>query len=241
MKIMKLIADKAKDLENSKPVTIAFLGDSVTQGCFEIYKTGEKSIETVFDVNFAYHTYLKKLLATLYPQVPVNIINAGISGDNAKGGLNRLQRDVFNYNPDLVIVSYGLNDCTRGLEKIEDYTKPLDEIFKTLKAKNIETIFMSTNGPNTNISCHISDDFIRKIAETTMQIKNSGIYDEYINAAKKVCLENDVIVCDCYEFWKTMEKNGVDVTNLLSNYINHPSREMNWYFAWSLLKTMMEQ
>lgn len=241
MRIMKLISDKAADLRNSKSVTIAFLGDSVTQGCFEVYKTGETSIETVFDVNCAYHTYLKRLLSTMYPKAPVNMLNAGISGDNAGGGLARLERDVLRYNPDMVVVSYGLNDSAKGLDSIGEYTKSLDSIFNILNEKNIEVIFMTTNGPNTNISCHITDDFIKSIAETTMQIKNSGIFDEYINAAKEVCRQNNVIVCDCYEAWKTMEKNGVDVTNLLSNYINHPTREMNWLFAWSLLKTMMEK
>ena len=37
MNIMKLLAAKANDNWNARPVTIAFLGDSVTQGCFEIY------------------------------------------------------------------------------------------------------------------------------------------------------------------------------------------------------------
>ena len=34
MKVMNLFRDKAKDMNGCQPVTIAFLGDSVTQGCF---------------------------------------------------------------------------------------------------------------------------------------------------------------------------------------------------------------
>ena len=39
---------------------------------------------------------------------------------------------------------------------------------------------------------------------------------------------------------KKLEQNGVDTTILLANRINHPTREMNWLFAVSLLETMFE-
>ena len=39
--------------------------------------------------------------------------------------------------------------------------------------------------------------------------------------------------------WKLLSQNGVDTTALLANGINHPSREMAWMFAYSLLETMM--
>ena len=37
------------------------------------------------------------MFALLYPGVPVQFINAGISGDNAPSGLQRLERDVLAY------------------------------------------------------------------------------------------------------------------------------------------------
>ena len=60
MKIMNRIHEKANDNANKPGVTIAFLGDSVTQGCFELYKKSDGSIETVFDKTYAYHTYLNR-------------------------------------------------------------------------------------------------------------------------------------------------------------------------------------
>ena len=44
MKIMNRIHEKANDNANKPGVTIAFLGDSVTQGCFELYKKSDGSI-----------------------------------------------------------------------------------------------------------------------------------------------------------------------------------------------------
>ena len=38
MKIIEKMAKKSADHYNNEGVTIAFLGDSVTQGCFECYK-----------------------------------------------------------------------------------------------------------------------------------------------------------------------------------------------------------
>lgn len=54
----------------------------------------------------------------LYPEVPVNIVNAGISGDCAEGGLKRLERDVLSYNPDLIVVCYGLNEVGKSKRRV---------------------------------------------------------------------------------------------------------------------------
>ena len=48
MKIIELLAKKQNDLYGARPATIAFLGDSVTQGCFELFESG-RAIDTVFD------------------------------------------------------------------------------------------------------------------------------------------------------------------------------------------------
>ena len=48
MNILKKIRAKQADLF-APPVAIAFLGDSVTQGCFEVYLTSEGAVQTVFE------------------------------------------------------------------------------------------------------------------------------------------------------------------------------------------------
>jgi hypothetical protein len=71
--------------------------------------------------------------------------------------------------------------------------------------------------------------------------QNEGFLDMYLDAAKDICKRRGIPVCDCYEKWKLLMHNGVDVTELLSNKMNHPTREMNWLFAVSLVETMMEE
>ena len=58
--------------------------------------------------------------------------------------------------------------------------------------------------------------------------------------AMEVCRNNDVPVCDCYRKWKKLKENGVDITRLLSNRVNHPTEAMHWMFAASLFEMIMD-
>lgn len=239
MEIMELFRRKSQNLQEMSAVTLAFLGDSVTQGCFEVYTNEEGDMEPVFDVSSAYHTYLKQLLAALYPSVPVHIINAGISGDDAPGGLKRIQRDILRYQPDFTVVCFGLNDCGKGIEKVQEYADALSGILKKLKGAQVETIFMTPNMMNTKVSCHLKEETLRKVAENTQELQNKGVLELYLERARDVCRQYQIPICDCYLDWKKLEEQGVDITNQLSNYINHPTRQMNWLFSIRLLETMM--
>ena len=238
MEIIKKMVAKQNDNAGSPGVSIAFLGDSVTQGCFEIYRKSEESIETVFDKNSAYHNYLARIFAVLMPSVPVNIINAGISGGSAPHGLARLERDVLSYNPDMVVVCFGLNDSGAGDAGIDKYISALSDIFDRVRESGAELIFMTPNMMCTKVSCHITDDMCKSIAQNVVQTQNEGVLDKYIDAAKKLCATKNVKVCDCYSKWKAMAEYCVDVTELLANKINHPNRDMNMLFAYSLVETM---
>ena len=56
----------------------------------------------------------------------------------------------------------------------------------------------------------------------------------------EVAREEGAAVCDCYSKWKRLYEGGVDITNLLANKINHPSEEMTWMLAYSLIETMFQ-
>lgn len=240
MEIIKKIVAKGKDRWGNPTPTIAFLGDSVTQGCFEIYNKNDGNIETVFDKTSAYHKYFDDILTLLFPGSPVNIINAGISGDRAPLGYDRLQRDVLSHNPDLTVVCYGLNDNSWGIENLNLYTESLDKIFTDLIKAGGEVIFLTPSMQNTMVSCHLKEENMRVLAEKVAVRQNEGVMDAYIEAGREVARKHGVKICDAYAKWKKMEQNGVDTTSLLANHINHPKREMNWLFAYSLIETMME-
>lgn len=237
MNIIKKMAEKSADNMNYEGVTIAFLGDSVTQGCFELYEKGGHT-ETVFDKVHSYEMYIFNILSVLFPSVPVNIINAGISGDTAENGAKRIERDIIRHQPDMVVVCYGLNDCTDASDSQGKYIDSLSDIFTRLSEANIETVFLTPNMMNTRVSERLQVKTLNSHAEFTARIQNDGIFDKHIEAAKKLCKKYNVTVCDCYSIWKELSKCGVDTTELLSNKINHPTREMNMMFAYELVRTM---
>ena len=240
MKIIEKLNAK-QDIYGEKPVTIAFLGDSVTQGCFECYIKENGKIETVFDYKSAYSTRLREMLNILYPSVQVNIINSGISGDGTENGKTRIERDILPFSPDLVVVSYGLNDACAGLQKLENYRQNLKEIFNKVSSCGAEVISLTQNAMNTKKSCHLKvDDALTTTALMTANIQNDGVMKAYMDAAKEVANECGVKVCDIYPMWEKLIASGVDTTELLANKINHPIREIHYYMAIKLLETMFE-
>ena len=239
MKIIELLKQKQSDINGNKAITIAFLRDSVTQGCFECYLTSPDSLETVFDYKSAYPTRVKEMLNFLYPSVQINVINAGISGDFAASGLNRLEKDVLAYSPDLVVVSYGLNDSCQG-GGVENYGKALGEIFKRISATGAESIFLTQNYMCQKTSPHLRDDLFIRLSKQFADIQNGGVLEEYFTEAKKQCQKHGVRICDVRSAWGKLSDGGVNVAELLANKLNHPVREIHYYTAIKLIETIFD-
>jgi len=72
-----------------------------------------------------------------------------------------------------------------------------------------------------------------------MKWQTSGMMDRYMDAARAVCRDMGVPVCDCYARWKAMHAAGADVMALLSNDINHPTRALHGMFAAALMDVML--
>ena len=176
----------------------------------------------------------------LYPQAPVSVMNAGVNGSSATAGYERLKRDVLAFSPDLLVVCFGLNDSNKELEGLETYKASLRNIFTTAKEAGIETIFMTPNMCTDRIDYSIKEKEIHKAAARVEKTVKEGWLDKYIEEAKKVCEEENILVCDCYGMWKRLADSGVDITSILSNKLNHPRKEMHWMFAYELVKTMFK-
>lgn len=240
MRFTELLKKKTADNPGTRTPIIAFLGDSVTQGVFEVYEKDQK-MQVVFDSTSAYAEKVKQLLAMLYPQAPVSVVNCGVNGSSATAGLERLNRDVLAFSPDLLVVCFGLNDVNAELEGLETYKKALKKIFVTAKQAGIETIFMTPNMMNTHAGKVAPGEILEPLADVFAARQLNGVFDAYMDGAREVCREEDVVLCDCYAIWKNMYVAGVDTTNLLSNGLNHPIRKMHELFAWQLVQTIIEK
>ena len=223
MLIKEKINLEGPDIRAHGPITIVAFGDSVTHGCTA---SGTFNHETV------YHNLVKKEILKKRDVIPVNVINSGVGGDSATYALSRLERDVVDHHPDLVIVCFGLNDCGYPLE---DYVNSLDAIFARCNEIGAQTIFLTPNMLNTKPLSE-GEEWLVKFSHDTANRQNSGHLDRYIEEAKKVAAKHGVAVADAYAKWKEMQANGVDTDKLLANGINHPVPELHKLFADEIMK-----
>jgi lysophospholipase L1-like esterase len=219
------------------PPLIACIGDSVTHGSFETTEHRDGSLGGTYDFSAVYHEKLKEGLSLLYPGAAPAVINAGVGGDNAPGGLRRLERDVLSKKPDLAIVCFGLNDVHRGKEGLDAYVRAMGEILSRLR--DIPVILLTPNMMNTKIAPELTTPTLIKIAEAVAALQNGGVMDAYMDAAGEIAAEQDAALCDEYRRQKTCQARGVDTDRLLANHINHPIRAVHGHWGQDLLNLIM--
>ena len=230
---------------------IVFLGDSVTEGCFELYQKGS-GFDTIRDPGFCYASILGRMFQEAYPGKTVTVrrmsslaqpeptenaaetggawlelVNAGISGNTAEDGLRRLERDVISESPDIAVVCFGLNGAT---VTPEEYGATMEAIFRQLKEHAIRPVFLTPNMMNTYMKPDLPD-YLIDAAQKCMNRQVSGELDRRMAAGAEAARKQGVPVCDVYALWKRMASYGVDTTSLLVNAINHPTREAHRLFA----------
>ncbi|WP_245622436.1 arylesterase [Litoreibacter arenae] len=115
----------------AEPVTIAALGDSLTQGYGLPAEDG----------------FVPQLQAWLTAQgADVNLVNAGVSGDTTAGGLSRID---WTLTPevDSVIVALGGNDVLRGLPP-EQAKSNLDAILTKIEERGLPVLLAGIDAPS---------------------------------------------------------------------------------------------
>ena len=240
MKIIEKFIKKQVKYSSDRTPTIAFFGDSVTHGCFYVY-VKNNIMETYVDTKSGYPEKVRYIFNTLYPDIPINIINSGISGDNATNGFkNRLERDVLSFNPDLVVVCFGLNDSMQGEKGLDEYKSSMSGIFKSVKEQGAEVILLTPNLMTDKVEIPFGDELLDSSLKSVIARVKEGWPARYINEAKKEAKLQNIPICDCNRIWENLVKNGVNVNNLLSNRINHPTKDMHWLFAYELVRTIFD-
>src|SRR6185295_2990863 len=109
---------------------VVFLGDSLTAGLG-------------LDEDEAYPALLERELRK--EGLPVQVINAGVSGDTTAGGLSRLGW-LLGQHPDVIVVGLGANDGMRALP-VEETEKNLREIVRRAKASGARVLLLGMRIP----------------------------------------------------------------------------------------------
>jgi acyl-CoA thioesterase I len=114
----------------AKPIKVVVLGDSLSAGLG-------------LPGNEAFPAKLQKALKD--KDIPVDMINAGVSGDTASGGRDRLDWSVPD-GTEAVIVELGANDALRGVFPAVTRTA-LTDIVTRLKARGIAVMLCGMLAP----------------------------------------------------------------------------------------------
>ncbi len=236
MRIAHRLTARERDAQHNPPVTIAFIGDSVTQGCFECWYDKDAGFYGSTEPAEGYVSKLQSILRLLCPNAQLNIINAGVGGDTAAGGLARFDRDVAPFAPDLVVVAFALNDSGGGPDGIPAYVAALQGLFEKTGALGAECILLTPNVMNDRVSPYLTDPVLADAARSFMQVD----LDAYVAAARAAAAAAGVPVCDVYAKWCALRSAGVNTTELLANKLNHPVRPMHWAPAWMLADLIFE-
>ncbi|MBN2295590.1 MAG: SGNH/GDSL hydrolase family protein [Pirellulales bacterium] len=182
-----------------EPVRVVAFGDSIT-GVY--YHTGSRR---------AWCDMLGIALQKAYPKAKIQMFNAGISGHTSSQGLARIQRDVIDRKPHLVVVMFGMNDCARG--DIDTFRKNTEEIVKRLRGAGAEVMLCTPNNVYPN------------------NPRPQARLAKYAQITREVAAKMSVPLVDSYQAYEDVQKkNNTDWCLLMSETI-HPNMNGHKLFA----------
>lgn len=217
---------------NFDKTKIAFIGDSVTEGCFGFYETSY-GFDTYREPEKSYPRKVTAALRSAYGESAVEPIYAGVSGDSTAKIILRID-DVLAMKPDIAVVASGLNDILRPLDKIrENYTILISRIAEAVPKVVVMTPPM--------MATYVRDDmpdYARKFAVSAVEKQNDGTLARIAQIEREVAAGFGAEVCDVYSYWENLYLHGTDITPLIANMINHPCEEMHEKAARLLFETL---
>ena len=177
-------------LRQGQAVTIAALGDSFTQGWM---------------VSSGYIDYFYQMLSEQYPDADIHIVNAGIPGDTAEGGLHRLKRDVIQHEPHCVLVQFALNDAVTGYTT-STYGNFIRSIVRQArKETGAEIVLITSNWLDGLPERDIADSFYREMEDIGSEL--------------------DTPVAAVHRYWEEKVREGLSQKELVQFDGVHPTKK----------------
>jgi lysophospholipase L1-like esterase len=127
-------------LKNGEHVTIVATGDSVTEITFH----------TRGRMNWA--GLLEEAIFEEYGNGICTLINTGKCGSTYEDLLTRIDRDVLRFDPDLVILSFGMNDAGHGIKGLDKFEESARHVLTKLQESSSCEILIRT--PNPVVTVH---------------------------------------------------------------------------------------
>jgi len=138
------ITDVMNRAAQGDPITIGVIGGSITQG----------SSSTKPENSYA--SLVKDWWEAAFPTADVSFVNAGLGGTDSYLGVHRMDIDLMQYNPDLVIVEFSVNDTDTLF-----YKKSYENLVRNiLSAENNPAIILLFTTMEDGTSAQVQHSFI---------------------------------------------------------------------------------
>ena len=156
----------AGKLASGAPVVIVALGSSSTQGW------GSTSPD------FTYPNRLAAQLRRQYPSADITVINRGKGGDDAPEEIKRLQGEVIDMHPDLVIWQVGTNAVLRDLDPVET-TKVVSDGVARIQAAGADLVLVDPQySPRVNERAQSAGRMVRLLGKVAA-FRHVGLFPRF--------------------------------------------------------------
>lgn len=125
------LPELAEHLRQKHPVTIVVIGGASTAGM----ASGNAA-------EYAYPQRLQAALKRLYPDVPITVLNKGVSRQTTQEMVDRFASDVYALSPTLVVWETGTFDAARGVD-VDVFGAALESGLAELKEHRLETVLIN--------------------------------------------------------------------------------------------------
>lgn len=179
--------------QSGQKVTIAFIGGSITKGTMS---TGTR--DGSFRKKITYVDYFSNWWYKKFPKADLRFVNAGISATDSYLGVHRVQKDVLDKKPDLVVVEFAVNDKKTSYHK-QAYENLVRKILGAESKPAVLLLFMSKmNGKNCQLQqsqigkhynlpmvsyANVMKDMVSKGIYTIDELSGDGIHPSALGYA----------------------------------------------------------
>ena len=213
-----LYADFIRKLSDGKNVKICFYGDSITVGANGSGFIGIEPHMPRFD------ELVCESLKKIYDNGNIEIVNKAVGGKNVAWGVENVDT-VTKENADLVILCWGMNDCTGSYTR---FGAAMDAMIEKIKSKNPECaiLLVSSMYPNGDV-------------------KETGVNNDYKNSPLTLFEEELVTLGEKYSCGlakitrlhrEMLEKK--QYYSMTGNNVNHPTDFLIRAYAQNILFTL---
>jgi acyl-CoA thioesterase-1 len=116
-------------LENNQPLRILAIGSSSTWG---VGATSRRK---------NYPSQLESMLEKVLKDVPIEVVNRGVSGETAETTAERLRMEAALLKPDLVLWQVGTNDAVQRVS-VENFERTVRNTVMILRKKKIDVVLV---------------------------------------------------------------------------------------------------